>query len=126
VTSTIRRDNWFGIKSLWLGFRISAYGQDLGSSFRFSGSVFRVKCKLEADNCLPALKPLQHLSRHVGLSCCRCHEAFSIYMVVLANVVEGSFDVKRAQCNWTKMRTLQLCVYTRFRTTGLGVLCCWL
>jgi len=49
-----------------------------------------------------------------------------IYMVVLASAVEGSFVVKRAQCNWTKTRTLQLCVYMRFRTTGLGVLCCWL
>jgi len=26
-------------------------------------------------------------------------------MVVLASAVEGSFDVKRAQCNWTKTRT---------------------
>jgi len=30
VTSTICRDNWLGFKSLWLGFRISAYGQGLG------------------------------------------------------------------------------------------------
>ena len=50
----------------------------------------------------------------------------SIYMVVLASAVKGSFDVKRAGCNWTKTRTLQLCVYMLFRTTGLGVLCCWL
>ena len=46
VSSTIRRDNWLGFKSLWLWFRISAYGQDLWSClwscFRFSGSVFRV------------------------------------------------------------------------------------
>jgi len=27
VTSTICRDNWLGYKSLWLGFRIRAYGQ---------------------------------------------------------------------------------------------------
>jgi len=47
-------------------------------------------------------------------------------MVVLASAGEGSFDVKGAQCNWTKTRTLQLCVYMRFRTTGLGVLCWWL
>jgi len=47
-------------------------------------------------------------------------------MVMLASAVEGSFDVKRAQCNWTKTRILQLCVYMRFRTTGLGVLCCLL
>ena len=32
-----------GFKSLWLGFRIRAYGQGLGSGFRFSGSVFRVR-----------------------------------------------------------------------------------
>ena len=30
VTSTICRDNWLGFKSLWLGYRISAYGQVLG------------------------------------------------------------------------------------------------
>jgi len=35
VTSTIRSNNWLGI-------RISAYGRGLRSSFRFSGSVFRV------------------------------------------------------------------------------------
>jgi len=27
-------------------------------------------------------------------------------MVMLASTVEGSFDVKRAWCNWTKTRTL--------------------
>jgi len=43
VTSTIRRDNWLGFKSLWLGFRIRAFAQGLGSSFSFSGSVFRVR-----------------------------------------------------------------------------------
>jgi len=37
MTSMIRRDNWLGFKSLWLGFRIRVYGQGLGSSFRFSG-----------------------------------------------------------------------------------------
>jgi len=45
-----------------------------------------------------------------------------IYMVVLVSAVEGSFDVKRAQCNWTKTKTLQLCVYMRFRKTGCSVL----
>jgi len=77
VTSTIRRDNWLGFKSLWLGFRISAYGQgfdqvlglvvqclELGLSLQFT-----FLCKQEAANCLPALKPLQHLSMHVRLSC---------------------------------------------------------
>ena len=29
VTSTIRRDNLMGFKSLWLRFRIRAYGQGL-------------------------------------------------------------------------------------------------
>ena len=29
VTSTIHRDNWLAFKSLWLGFRIMAYGQGL-------------------------------------------------------------------------------------------------
>ena len=29
----IRRDNWLGFKSLWLGFRIDAYGQGLGQVF---------------------------------------------------------------------------------------------
>jgi len=28
---------------LWLGYRIRAYGQGLGPSFGFSGSVFRVR-----------------------------------------------------------------------------------
>jgi len=32
-----------GFKSLWLGFRIRAYGKGLGSSFGFSGSVFRAR-----------------------------------------------------------------------------------
>jgi len=43
VTSTIRRDNWWGFKSLWLWFKISTYDQGLGSNFRFRGSVFRVR-----------------------------------------------------------------------------------
>ena len=43
VTRTMRRDNWLGFKCLYLGFRISAYGRGLGSSFRFIGSVFRVR-----------------------------------------------------------------------------------
>jgi len=43
VTSTIRRENWLGFKSLWLGYRVSAYGQGLGSSFRF-GSGYRYAC----------------------------------------------------------------------------------
>ena len=48
-----------------------------------------------------------------------------IYTVVLVSAVEGSLDVKRAQCNWTKTKTLgEQCVYMCFRTTGLGVLCC--
>jgi len=41
-TSTIRGESWLGFKSLWLGFRIRAYGQGDGSSSRFRGSVFRV------------------------------------------------------------------------------------
>jgi len=40
-------------------------------------------------------------------------------MVVLASAVEGSLDIKRAQCNCTKARTLQLCVYMRFRTCSV-------
>ena len=63
---------------------------------------------------------------HLSLSKWRSPDNRPIYMVVLASAVEGSFDVKRAGCNWTKTRTLKLCVYMRFRTTGLGVLCCWL
>jgi len=45
VTSrpTIRRDNSLRFMSLWLGFKISAYGQGVGSSFRFSGSVCSVR-----------------------------------------------------------------------------------
>ena len=34
-----------------------------------------------------------------------------IYIVVLASAVEGSVDVKIAQFNWTKTRTLELRVY---------------
>jgi len=65
VTSTIpyaERIGW-GLR-VWLGFGIRAYGQGLGSSFWFSGLMFRVRvepavhlCKQEAANCLPALKP---------------------------------------------------------------------
>jgi len=43
VTSTIRRDNWLGFKSLSLGFRIRDFGQGLWSSFSFNGSVLRVR-----------------------------------------------------------------------------------
>jgi len=43
VTSTICRDSWLGFKSLWLGFRIRAYGQGVVSIFKLRGSVFRVK-----------------------------------------------------------------------------------
>jgi len=43
VTSTLHRGNWLGFKSLWLGFGIRAYGQALGSTFAFSGSVFRIR-----------------------------------------------------------------------------------
>jgi len=58
VTSTICRDNWLGFKSLWLGLRIRAYVQGVGSIFKLRGSVFRLElCKQEAANCLPALKP---------------------------------------------------------------------
>jgi len=32
-----------GWGSSWIGFRLNAYGQGLGSSFRFAGAVFRVK-----------------------------------------------------------------------------------
>jgi len=35
--------NWLGFKSLWLGFRISAYGQGVGAIFKFRGSVCRVR-----------------------------------------------------------------------------------
>ena len=40
---TICRDNWLGFKSLWLGFRIGVYVQDVGSNFKLRGSVFRVR-----------------------------------------------------------------------------------
>jgi len=39
MTTTIRRDNLLGFRSLWLGFRVRASG--LWS--RFSGSVFSVR-----------------------------------------------------------------------------------
>jgi len=42
VTSTICRDNRLGFKSLWLGFRIRAYGQCVGSVFKLRGSRVRV------------------------------------------------------------------------------------
>jgi len=44
---------------------------DLGFSLQFT------QCKQEAANCLSALKPLQHLSMDVGLSCYRCHSQLS-------------------------------------------------
>jgi len=40
VTSTKGGNNW-------LGFRNSAYGQGLGSSFRFSGSVLELGFSLQ-------------------------------------------------------------------------------
>ena len=43
-----------------------------------------------------------------------------IYMAVLASMVEGSFDVKRAQCNRTKTRTLKLCVYVEHQNDWVG------
>jgi len=43
VTCTICRDNWLGFKSLWLGFRIRAYNQGVGSIFKLRGSLFRVR-----------------------------------------------------------------------------------
>ena len=49
VTSTICRENWLGFKSLWLGFSIRAYGQGLGSSFRFTGSMFGACSSLNAN-----------------------------------------------------------------------------
>ena len=41
VRSTICRENGLGFQSLWLGFRIRAYGQGIRSTFKLSGSVFR-------------------------------------------------------------------------------------
>jgi len=43
VTNTICRGNWLGFKSLWLRFMIRAYGQGVRSTFKLSGSVFRVR-----------------------------------------------------------------------------------
>jgi len=43
VTSAICRDNWFVFRSLWLGFRIRAYGQGVGSIIKLTGSVFRLE-----------------------------------------------------------------------------------
>jgi len=42
VTSTICRNNWLGFKSLWLGFRIRADGQGVGSIFKLRNSRVRV------------------------------------------------------------------------------------
>ena len=82
MISTICKENWLGFKSSWLGFRISADDQGLGSRFRFSGSVFRVRVYpavhlIQTRSCLPALKPLQHLYMDVGLSSYRCHGQLS-------------------------------------------------
>jgi len=68
-------DNWLVFKSLRLGFRISLMSRFIGPCFRFGDSAFRVRVyptahviglvyKQEAANCLPALKPWQHLSMH--------------------------------------------------------------
>ena len=78
MTSTIRRDNWLGFKGLWSGFRISAYGQGLCQVLGLVVQCLELGFSLqEAANCLPTLKPLQHLSMHVGLSCYRCHGQLS-------------------------------------------------
>jgi len=67
MTSTTHRDNWLGFRSLWLVFRIRVCGQVwslvvqclvLGFSLQFT------KCKEEAANCLPTLKPWQPSSMH--------------------------------------------------------------
>jgi len=42
LTSTMCRDNWLGFKSLWLGLRIRADGQGVGSIFKLRGSRVRV------------------------------------------------------------------------------------
>jgi len=39
----LNAETWLGFKSLWLGFRIRAYGQGAGSTFRLRGSVFGVR-----------------------------------------------------------------------------------
>jgi len=61
VTSTIRRENFLGFKSLWLGFRIRAYSQGLvvrclalGLSLQFtscSGSQTVVRVPLVVGLC---------------------------------------------------------------------------
>ena len=59
-----QKDNGLEFKSLWLGFRIRAYVQGLGSSFRFKGSGFDPQFMLykqEFANCLPAHKPWELL-----------------------------------------------------------------
>jgi len=43
-----------------------------------------------------------------------------IMMVVLASAVEGSFDVKRAQCSGTKMRMFELRVYMALQNDLVG------
>ena len=42
VTSTKCRDNWLGFKSLWLRFRIRAYGQGVGSIFKLRSYTFKL------------------------------------------------------------------------------------
>ena len=48
VTSTICRDNWLGLKSLWLGFRIRAYGQGVRLLRLESPSAMCAKLRTEA------------------------------------------------------------------------------
>ena len=52
--------NWLGFRSLWLVFRIRVYGQVLGLGVQclvLGFSLQFAKCKQEAANCLPFLKP---------------------------------------------------------------------
>jgi len=41
-------------------------------------------------------------------------------MVVLASAFKVRFDVKRAQCNWTKTKTLKLHVYMALQNGWVG------
>ena len=70
VASTICRDNWLGFKSLWLGFRIRAYGQGVGSILKLRRSVFRLELRKLLADC----QRWNHDNHHscMGLGCYRC------------------------------------------------------
>ena len=102
VTITIRRDNWLAFKSLWLGFRIRAYCQCLGSSFRFSGSVFRIRacCSLNANKkLLTARQPWNHDNCCYRKSRAACAQSFAPWQQATIEITRRDHSIIACSCH---------------------------